>query len=219
MATIVAGDKYYKIDGQMLEIKRQLRQREGYPFDVDKLIEHLQRAIEGKLETVIFIENLPVWKTVTLGNYGSIEQLISDLRTANVYMQGFTEKFIPKIALLIGKESIDLIKATAADLGLDEKSTYKYKEIRQRIRELGFEECLGEVAPQLLIQGLYSPSDAEVQFAMQGIICEWDQRIFDLYNEDGRPHLTCTWGDPKNDSDFPANTNWVFMRRRTKREY
>ncbi len=45
--TRVAGDLYVDIDGQILEIKRQLRQREGYPFDPMKLVEHLQAAIEG----------------------------------------------------------------------------------------------------------------------------------------------------------------------------
>ena len=33
MATKVAGDLYVDIDGQIGEIKRQLRQKEGYPFD------------------------------------------------------------------------------------------------------------------------------------------------------------------------------------------
>ena len=47
--TRVAGDLYADIDGQMLEIKRQLRQREGYPYYPMRLVEHLQAAIEGNL--------------------------------------------------------------------------------------------------------------------------------------------------------------------------
>lgn len=45
----VAGDLYADIDGQMLEIKRQLRQRDGYPYDPMQLVDHLQAAIEGNL--------------------------------------------------------------------------------------------------------------------------------------------------------------------------
>ena len=45
----VAGDLYADIDGQILEIKRQLRQKEGYPYDPMQLVEHLQAAIEGNL--------------------------------------------------------------------------------------------------------------------------------------------------------------------------
>lgn len=49
MAKNVAGDLYVDIDGQLMEIKRQLRQKEGYPYDPMRLVEHLQAAIEGNL--------------------------------------------------------------------------------------------------------------------------------------------------------------------------
>lgn len=45
----VAGDLYADIDGQIMEIKRQLRQKEGYPYDPMQLVEHFQAAIEGNL--------------------------------------------------------------------------------------------------------------------------------------------------------------------------
>jgi|CXWL01.1.fsa_nt_gi hypothetical protein len=48
MATLVAGELYYEIDGQMAEIKRQLRQRDGYPFNPALLKIALQDAVEGK---------------------------------------------------------------------------------------------------------------------------------------------------------------------------
>ncbi|MCX6719374.1 MAG: hypothetical protein NTZ38_03310 [Candidatus Taylorbacteria bacterium] len=48
MATIVEGDMYYKLDGQLLEIKRQLRQSGGYPFDPSELSHGLQEIIEGR---------------------------------------------------------------------------------------------------------------------------------------------------------------------------
>lgn len=48
MAKKVEGEQYYKVDGQLLEIKRQLRQRNGYPFDIDGLLRHLQAGVEGR---------------------------------------------------------------------------------------------------------------------------------------------------------------------------
>lgn len=48
MATKVAGERYYELDGQLLEIKRQLRQLNGYPFDPEILKIHLRAAIEGR---------------------------------------------------------------------------------------------------------------------------------------------------------------------------
>ncbi|MDP3962545.1 MAG: hypothetical protein Q8Q03_01625, partial [bacterium] len=50
MAKIVAGDTYYNLDGQLLEIKRQLRQPNGYPYDPEDLSVGLQKLIEGKFE-------------------------------------------------------------------------------------------------------------------------------------------------------------------------
>lgn len=48
MATIVTGNVYEKLDGQLHEIKRQIRQQNGYPYDPEKLSRHLQKAIEGQ---------------------------------------------------------------------------------------------------------------------------------------------------------------------------
>lgn len=50
MAVPVAGEQYYGIDGQLHEIKRQLRQPNGYPFDPAQLQEFLQRAVEGRFQ-------------------------------------------------------------------------------------------------------------------------------------------------------------------------
>ncbi len=56
MAEHVAGDKtflqaYYNIEGQLGEIKRQLRQRGGYPYDLNTLGVALQAIIEGEFES------------------------------------------------------------------------------------------------------------------------------------------------------------------------
>lgn len=48
----VAGELYESITGQLFEIGRQLRQPNGYPFDVFQLKAHLQAAIEGRFGVV-----------------------------------------------------------------------------------------------------------------------------------------------------------------------
>ncbi|MFH1575518.1 MAG: hypothetical protein ABIB55_01065 [Candidatus Nealsonbacteria bacterium] len=48
MAVVVTGEQYYDLDGQLSEIKRQLRQPNGYPFSPQELKFHLQAAIEGR---------------------------------------------------------------------------------------------------------------------------------------------------------------------------
>lgn len=48
MATQVTGGLYEELDGKLVEIKRQMRQAGGYPFDPEKLNMFLQRAVEGR---------------------------------------------------------------------------------------------------------------------------------------------------------------------------
>ncbi len=48
MATKVTGDLYEKLDAKLFEIKRQIRQPGGYPYDPEKLNKWLQEAIEGQ---------------------------------------------------------------------------------------------------------------------------------------------------------------------------
>ncbi|HOX60512.1 MAG TPA: hypothetical protein PLV72_00715 [Candidatus Magasanikbacteria bacterium] len=48
MATIVTGDLYEDLDGLLVEIKRQIRQKGGYGFDPELLRKHLQAGIEGR---------------------------------------------------------------------------------------------------------------------------------------------------------------------------
>ena len=48
MANIVTGEMYEEIDGQLHEIKRQIRQKNGYPFNPEELKKALQAIVEGK---------------------------------------------------------------------------------------------------------------------------------------------------------------------------
>lgn len=72
----VAGDLYYELDGQLLEIKRQLRQPSGYPFNPLELKLHLQRGIEGWF--AVNLQTIPIWRTVTSGL--TRDQLIANAR-------------------------------------------------------------------------------------------------------------------------------------------
>ncbi len=52
MATVVTGNRYYELDGKLGEIRRQLRQEKGYPFNLDQLDRALQAIVEGRFEAV-----------------------------------------------------------------------------------------------------------------------------------------------------------------------
>jgi len=47
---IVAGELYGSITGQLFEIGRQLRQKNGYPYNAEHLKKWLQMAVEGKFQ-------------------------------------------------------------------------------------------------------------------------------------------------------------------------
>jgi hypothetical protein len=76
----VTGKEYYDLDGQLLEIKRQLRQNSGYPFDAYRLGKALQDIIEGRFklrESERFWRYAP-WLTISIGGV-TAEQLIDDV--------------------------------------------------------------------------------------------------------------------------------------------
>lgn len=50
MNTQITGDLYVELDGKLVEIKRQMRQPGGYPFDPQRLNGFLQRAVEGRFD-------------------------------------------------------------------------------------------------------------------------------------------------------------------------
>ena len=56
MTKQVTGDQYEELDGKLFEIKRQMRQKSGYPYDPRKLSILLQRAIEGVFDSAIRID-------------------------------------------------------------------------------------------------------------------------------------------------------------------
>ncbi|MFA6132048.1 MAG: hypothetical protein WC702_03235 [Patescibacteria group bacterium] len=71
MAPIVTGEQYYDLDGQLTEIKRQLRQRGGYPFSPAQLSLALQAIIEGRFEDSVLEVNydLAFEAMVAAGHY------------------------------------------------------------------------------------------------------------------------------------------------------
>ncbi len=77
MDTMVAGELYYELDGQLWEIKRQLRQPNGYPFNPDQLRVALQNAIEGKFdEQVVEVsaptKPTPLFSVIATTNLGAV---------------------------------------------------------------------------------------------------------------------------------------------------
>ena len=74
--TIVTGDQYMQIDIKLAEIKRQLRQRNGYPFSVKAVESALQRIVEGE-----FLPEASVAQPATVRSESQTEILKIDRST------------------------------------------------------------------------------------------------------------------------------------------
>jgi hypothetical protein len=149
MATIVTGEQYYDLDGKLGEIKRQLRQKGGYPFNIIALEKHLQDAIEGRFN----MDALTVGKlfmTVKLGQYSTIDVLRKAITTAGKKISRDAKQILGKITISAVEEEIDLWEVTGAELGFTE--VVSRKDIYKRAVELGFAICPAEAIALARIQ-------------------------------------------------------------------
>jgi hypothetical protein len=100
MATIVAGDMYRDLDGQLFEIKRQLRQPNGYPFSPELLKSSLQRIIEGEFNAEkLSIQDAPPKRTEQIKQEST--PMFKTSETDLSEWIGHTERFTAK---LLGKK-------------------------------------------------------------------------------------------------------------------
>lgn len=80
--TIVAGELYESITGQLFELGRQLRQPNGYPFNPFQLKLHLQAAIEGRFGPGEIYG-------VKLGGPTTTDQIAQQWREAGLYVNEY----------------------------------------------------------------------------------------------------------------------------------
>lgn len=102
---IVAGELYESITGQLFEIGRQLRQPNGYPYDPEKLKQHLQAGIEGRfcetpgqkektVEQAVLMLRPILWAVTSDGR--SAEQLIAAIEARGRKVTDWAKGIIAK---------------------------------------------------------------------------------------------------------------------------
>ena len=179
----VEADLYVDIDGQIEEIKRQLRQKTGYPYEPMHLVEHLQAAIEGNLvdrQGRLFRNRFAVWKTIKLG---------TGLKTADDFLNALQEFIDPKwgdsvifmlkssaFKVALEETEVDLVKVTVEELGFKKKARVYPHQIYKRARLFGLELCSAEVGPQLRLQYKDQPGGERLYIAMEPIVQSFANR-------------------------------------------
>jgi hypothetical protein len=182
MATIVTGDEYYAIDGQIAEIKRQLRQKNGYPYSIPALRAGLQKIIDGQFggdddrwhirDGVIYI-TLPASEGVTGPQW--IERL-----------KGFN----------LSSEAIGLLKSNdfkpttgvVHKLAILTAKFWKHeKRITRMVRSEGQNRGWHELNPEAICILRESFTDADLE--QMGFW--WIAGVHELIGVDGGPHFLC----------------------------
>ncbi len=114
----------------------------------------MSKLVNNASREAVIIERIPfpVWKTIELGTYHSVDDLWSTLKYQGYKLEDWS-KMIKRFSFVLEKVKtrIDLVKVTPAALGLTEE-TATLQEIYKCVRGYGLKPCPMEVAPQLRLQ-------------------------------------------------------------------
>jgi hypothetical protein len=99
-------------------------------------------------------KNVRTWKTITLGNYGTVIELRDALVHQNIWIGDIAGQMLrlPTFALTSGQADIALSIASVRQLGL--QSGTSFTKIHASAMEHGLDLCPPEVGPQLRLQYL-----------------------------------------------------------------
>jgi len=181
MSIKLTGDQYIDLDGKLAEIKRQMRQQSGYPYDPGKLNTFLQRAIEGKWEKIPWIEkdNIIYFTLVSNGRSGInwVKYFESDGR---IKFENGSEKLLWSEDFRPNKGgSLYNIAVIKGNLFSDDKRTLPM--IIERADELMFGEPNIEVS--CLISNAFTGGEIEDIMGLRGIVVMHEPLKHSVINE------------------------------------
>ncbi len=178
--------EYYELDGQLLEIKRQLRLSDGYPYDVKKLRTALQDVVEGKFN----FKQFPTWMTINTGYYGKdwglpipYYQVAKILKHSGYELTSEAEELFQSLkgSDFSHKETLELVKIPLDELGHKGYSIVA-DELEWRVEEIGLRLCPPCVGFELRMR--IPPNDPVAEWLLVG--------TKPLYGKDGKnKYLFC----------------------------
>lgn len=141
MAEKVSDQLYYELDGQLSEIKRQLRQQEGYPYNPEMLKESLRELIEGR-----FQGRPPVGRyfmTVTLGERKDPGRAVE---ASGKKVSDLALEILEKTPISSEQLELDIYEVSGDELGFTDAAPRQ--EIYDRAFGLCFKKSPAEVGPK-----------------------------------------------------------------------
>ncbi|MGP0094194.1 MAG: hypothetical protein ACLPKB_30250 [Xanthobacteraceae bacterium] len=185
---------------------------------------------------------VPIWKTITLGTYRSVNVLREALASARcgvgygiIEIAGRLPVAVeaerpgtppchlgvaageiigrPAFTLSKTKTDVDLVVLSVFELGLGEEKNLSLKDIYARALSLGFALCPAEVGPQLRLQYLDQPTGELLHVAMQPV-AQYDGQLIGLEVANGGAGLLLIGGDARPDVAVPSSVRFAFVRPR-----
>jgi hypothetical protein len=154
---------------------------------------------------------VPVWRTITVGNFANSFALLNALDAAGCGIGESAEEILARPAFAVGttKTSVELFAVSAAELGF-QTDTARLAEIYARAQQLGFRLAAAEVAPQLRLQYFDQPM-GEFLIGMEPIKT-WTGEPVILTVANGGAGLALIGRDGSADAEIPVASRFLFVR-------
>ncbi|MEK7638028.1 MAG: hypothetical protein AAB375_01200 [Patescibacteria group bacterium] len=154
----------------------------------------------------------PVWKTITLGTFKTVDGLRASLVSAGFRISDYAGRILAKNSMSPKKTKLDLVIVSGTDLGFTQAA--RRDTIYARALELGLRLCPAEVGPQLRLQYPDQPPGEWLLIAMEPLADSGGYlKVFSVEHVGSGRWLYSYYGEPGH-AWYPAG-RWVFLAPRT----
>jgi hypothetical protein len=110
-----------------------------------------------------------IWRKITLSTYKGVDAYRGALESAGIKTGDAADEILGRPAFRYGtmKSDVELVLVSAADLGVETKSSLA--DVYKRARQVGLELCLAEVGPQLRLDYHNQPRGETLTIAMEPV--------------------------------------------------
>jgi hypothetical protein len=166
---------------------------------------------QASLHDVKAASELPIWKTITVGQHRGVNAVRSAFDDARIAVGDSADEILGRPAFAFARErrQLDLVLLSVAALGFGQGGTLA--DIHARAVRLGFELCPEEVGPQLRLQYLNQPVGEFLHVAMQPQRT-YGGELIDFTLANSGAGLSLLGGSARPDLVVARNVVFVFVR-------
>jgi hypothetical protein len=166
---------------------------------------------QASLHEVKAASELPIWKTITVGQHRGVNAVRNALDDARIAVGDSADEILGRPAFTFARErrQLDLVLLSVAALGFGQGGALA--DIHARALRLGFELCPEEVGPQLRLQYLNQPVGEFLHVAMQPQRT-YGGELIDFTLANSGAGLSLLGGSARPDLVVARNVVFVFVR-------